>query len=301
VKAKEVPMTAPKLTEEEARAELLRPATGKCVVVVKVRKVHRDTTGIVFWEGEGGLHNQGARIGFKDAAGTAHWTAAHNVVVVVPGFDPTIASNDKPPAGHTWNELLQAHTPEVPSKGQQVRIKETSEEGEVFWVKGHRLGVRVGSGKDDVRWADASEVEVVKDKLQILQDFANGIGTPPPLGQGVPPLPPAAIPVRPRQPRTTGPSNWNGGFGVPEVEPPEGWPALPSPYSEIREVRVSIREDSEGIYEGVYEAYDANGDFLLLITDEIASLLQRRYYVACYKVGGGGLLQEYTTSVASGR
>ena len=85
------------------------------------------------------------------------------------------------------------------------------------------------------------------------------------------------------------------------MEPPEGWPALPSPYSEIREVRVSIREDSEGIYEGVYEAYDANGDFLLLITDEIASLLQRRYYVACYKVGGGGLLQEYTTSVASGR
>ena len=194
-------MTAPKLTEEEARAELLRPATGKCVVVVKGRKVPRDTTGIVFWEGEGGLHNQGARIGFKDAAGTAHWTAAHNVVVVVPGFDPPIASNDKPPAGHTWNELLQAHTPEVPSKGQQVRIKETSEEGEVFWVKGHRLGVRVGSGKDDVRWADASEVEVVKDKLQILQDFANGIGTPPPLGQGVSPLPPTVVPVIPHQPQ----------------------------------------------------------------------------------------------------
>jgi hypothetical protein len=57
---------------------------GQEVVVVKGRKVAKGTTGIIFWvELDNGFaygDKKVTRIGFKDAQGTAHFTAATNVV-----------------------------------------------------------------------------------------------------------------------------------------------------------------------------------------------------------------------------
>lgn len=55
-----------------------RVTKGREVVVVKGRKVPKGTTGEVFWTGES---TWGPRVGFKDAAGTVHWTAMGNVEV----------------------------------------------------------------------------------------------------------------------------------------------------------------------------------------------------------------------------
>ena len=64
-----------------AEAEAMRVAKGKTVVVARGRKVAKGTTGTVIWMGEG---KWGWRVGVKDAAGTAHWTALSNVDVVLP-------------------------------------------------------------------------------------------------------------------------------------------------------------------------------------------------------------------------
>lgn len=50
---------------------------GESVTVVKGIKVPHGTSGIVFWSR---VEDYGERIGFKDAAGATHWTAAKNVV-----------------------------------------------------------------------------------------------------------------------------------------------------------------------------------------------------------------------------
>lgn len=57
---------------------------GQEVVAVKGRKVAKGTTGIIFWvELDNGFaygDNKVTRVGFKDAEGNAHFTAATNVV-----------------------------------------------------------------------------------------------------------------------------------------------------------------------------------------------------------------------------
>jgi hypothetical protein len=61
------------------RKEASRVAKGRHAMVVKGRKVAIGTMGLVIWEGES---TYGPRIGIKDAAGTVHWTAASNAVLV---------------------------------------------------------------------------------------------------------------------------------------------------------------------------------------------------------------------------
>ena len=57
---------------------------GQEVVAVKGRKVAKGTTGIIFWvELDNGFaygDNKVTRVGFKDAEGNAHFTAATNVL-----------------------------------------------------------------------------------------------------------------------------------------------------------------------------------------------------------------------------
>ena len=50
---------------------------GQTVTVVRGRKVPKGTTGIVFWIGTDSFDKP--KIGFRDDAGTTHWTAASNV------------------------------------------------------------------------------------------------------------------------------------------------------------------------------------------------------------------------------
>ena len=59
-----------------ASGEVVKGAT---VTVVRGRKVPKGTTGIVFWTGTDAYDKP--KIGFKDAAGTTHWTATSNVEV----------------------------------------------------------------------------------------------------------------------------------------------------------------------------------------------------------------------------
>ncbi len=47
--------------------------------VVKGRKVPKGTQGRLFWVGQTRF---GKRVGFNDATGTTHWTAATNVEVI---------------------------------------------------------------------------------------------------------------------------------------------------------------------------------------------------------------------------
>lgn len=69
--------------EESRRIEAARKALyamkGQTVKVVKGRKVPIGTEGVVFWVGES---QYGWRVGFEDAEGTTHWTAASNVEAV---------------------------------------------------------------------------------------------------------------------------------------------------------------------------------------------------------------------------
>lgn len=72
-----------------AVADAHKVTKGKTVTVVKGRKVPKGTTGEVFWVGPGKSYSYydrfpADRIGIRDAAGTAHWTAASNVEVVNP-------------------------------------------------------------------------------------------------------------------------------------------------------------------------------------------------------------------------
>lgn len=76
-------------------------AKGKMVEVVKGRKVSKGTTGVVIWLG---ASNFGPRVGFKDDAGTVHFTAASNVTVT-DGWDhfdvePWLLTDDRKAAFH---------------------------------------------------------------------------------------------------------------------------------------------------------------------------------------------------------
>lgn len=61
----------------QRRDHLIDPAKGYEVVVVKGRKVPKDTRGIVIYLDSG---EYGMRLGLKDAQGQAHWTSPSNVV-----------------------------------------------------------------------------------------------------------------------------------------------------------------------------------------------------------------------------
>lgn len=56
---------------------------GQTVTVVRGRKVPKGTTGVVFWTGFDAYDKP--KIGFRDAAGTTHWTATSNVEAVNQG------------------------------------------------------------------------------------------------------------------------------------------------------------------------------------------------------------------------
>ncbi len=66
----------------KAKDKAAEVGRGKSVKVVKGRKVPLGTEGNVFWTGPNKFSRYGElRIGFKDAAGATHWTAAGNVEV----------------------------------------------------------------------------------------------------------------------------------------------------------------------------------------------------------------------------
>jgi hypothetical protein len=71
-----------KLTNSNLKNGLL--IKGQEVIAVKGRKVAKGTTGIIFWvEIDNGFaygDNKVTRVGFKDAEGNAHFTAATNVI-----------------------------------------------------------------------------------------------------------------------------------------------------------------------------------------------------------------------------
>jgi hypothetical protein len=60
---------------------------GATVKVLRGKKVPVGTTGVVFWTQDG---QWGLRLGLKDAAGTVHWVAAKNCVVV-DALEPVVA------------------------------------------------------------------------------------------------------------------------------------------------------------------------------------------------------------------
>src|SRR6266850_3073704 len=66
---------------------------GTAIRVVRGKKVPLGTTGKVFWTGTG---QYGPRLGFNDAAGVTHWTAASNVEVIAASAVAPVAA---PPAG----------------------------------------------------------------------------------------------------------------------------------------------------------------------------------------------------------
>ena len=233
-------------TEQEARDTLFSVQKGKSVVVVKGRKVPHGVRGVVFWEGES---NYGPRIGIKDAAGEAHWIAASNVEVVLPGFPDDLCRSPQPPTGQTWSGILTLVTPKMPSKGEHVRTLDGSSEGKVFWVKGDRLGFRVGPGKDDVVWANGHEVTVVEDKPQILQNMVGGVGELPPLSTFGEPSPPMVV------------VDESGSMGNPGT----GRESLPYPYCTIRSIV---------LHEGHYLAYNEEEDFLMELTEAAAKELE---------------------------
>lgn len=75
----------PAMVELVAKEKAAAIASGEIVkdahvVVVKGRKVPKGTTGRVFWTGTDAYDKP--KVGFKDADGTTHWTAASNVQVV---------------------------------------------------------------------------------------------------------------------------------------------------------------------------------------------------------------------------
>ena len=151
-------MTPAPMSPEEvaARDELLTVQKGKRVRVVKGRKVPRGVEGMVFWIGDG---NYGPRIGITDDQGTAHWLSMSNVVVLLDGVAP-----QSDPAEGWVSYLKKARAEEsaklahVPVKGAMVTIKESGVTGKVFWVKGERLGVRVGSDRSEVAWVNADDL-----------------------------------------------------------------------------------------------------------------------------------------------
>jgi hypothetical protein len=64
---------------------------GDAIVVVAGVKVPKGTTGKVFWVGD---TKYGVRVGFKDGAGTTHWTAMSNVAAAsapAPVAEPSAA------------------------------------------------------------------------------------------------------------------------------------------------------------------------------------------------------------------
>jgi hypothetical protein len=61
-----------------ASGEIVKGAT---VVVARGRKVPKGTTGVVFWTGTDAFDKP--KVGFCDAAGVTHWTAASNVEPVL--------------------------------------------------------------------------------------------------------------------------------------------------------------------------------------------------------------------------
>jgi hypothetical protein len=71
-----------KLTKSNLDNGLL--VKGQEVIAVKGRKVAKGTTGVIFWvELDNGFaygDNKVTRVGFKDAEGNAHFTAATNVI-----------------------------------------------------------------------------------------------------------------------------------------------------------------------------------------------------------------------------
>lgn len=77
--AEDAMLEAKRRANREA-AEAKRIRKGDAVEVYKGRKVRVGTKGVCIWVGVG---HYGERVGVKDAAGTAHWTAIDNVRKIV--------------------------------------------------------------------------------------------------------------------------------------------------------------------------------------------------------------------------
>jgi hypothetical protein len=73
----------------EANAEANRVSVGKTVEVVRGRKIKKGTHGVVFWCGE---TKWGYSVGMELPNGERHFTASHNVEVVVGPSLPLVGS-----------------------------------------------------------------------------------------------------------------------------------------------------------------------------------------------------------------
>lgn len=139
------------MTEEEAKEKLCAPDVGHEVIVVSGRKHPKGLRGTVRWMG---LGEYGPSVGFLvPGEPKLRYTSPNNLRRIYPGLEP----EDSPEGGWValW-EALQNNT-RPPKKGDIVRTQK--ECGEVFWVKGERVGFKSQNGGQAI-WADLKELEV---------------------------------------------------------------------------------------------------------------------------------------------
>jgi len=146
-----------------AKAQVLEVAKGKRVRTVASRGKNAPplgTEGVVFWSGFSSFGT--SRVGLKTDDGTTWWTTAGNCAVVLPdvpfGGEPAngwVAYRDSMKAAEI-EEIAS-----LPKVGDKVRLISTGQLYDVFWAKGHRLGLKVDARdrNENPVWANADEVE----------------------------------------------------------------------------------------------------------------------------------------------
>ena len=227
-----------------AKKRLLAPCKGRKAKVVKGRKVPKGTEGTIIWVGDNGY---GESVGIKDAKGVVQFTAVTNVIVTAYGLD---FGEDVEDWVALENQIRQAQQDAreksvLPEKRDTVREKKNpSNRGNVFWVKGTRLGFKKGRNNPPT-WADMHEVEKLNPNTNNWESY-----------HMVEPVLPGDDPQKAQDP-------------VPSVQKEiEGITNLPEPFCHIRQI--SMTND------GKWAAYDEKGGLITLLPEETAKDLSNR-------------------------
>ncbi len=250
-----------KQREERAKSAILDPAKGLKCKVVKGRKVPKGTIGEIFWVGDKGY---GLTVGLKDSQGTAHFTAASNVITTGYGLD-----FGQDPVGMTWFELSQAircaeedarNSSQTPMLSDRVREKKNPVNiGGVFWVKEQRIGFKKNR-KANPTWANMDEVEYFDTQSQTWKDYVIETPVYPDFSA---PKPSSAQPSAPAKVNTQPPAQK---APQPVTNP---FSSFPEPLCDIRQI--SQRQDGKWI------ALDGDGVLITVLPEstalELGSLL----------------------------
>jgi hypothetical protein len=146
-----------------AKAEVLTPRMGCEVQVVAGKKVPKGTKGVMVWQND---PKAPTRIGIDGADGVRHWVDlrwCHRVYPDFPvGGEPACGWVAYRDAQRDEEARREAALPKL-TVGQLVALS-SGLTGNVFWVKGDRVGVRLSANKDakgyytDVVWTNVSDV-----------------------------------------------------------------------------------------------------------------------------------------------